>query len=83
MILEDHPRLAEESAGDLFDSTEIDEILTLRILTMTDEEKSQARATDPRAALILDRSEALSFDEIARMHGACAARTPSMTRSRT
>ena len=70
IILEDHPRLADESVGDLFDSTEIDEILTLRILTMTDQERSQARATDPRAAQILDRSEDLSFDEMARMHGA-------------
>jgi len=70
IILEDHPALADESAGALFDSTEIDEILTLRILTMTEDEKSQARATDPRAAQIIDRSEGLSEQEMARMHGA-------------
>jgi hypothetical protein len=70
IILEDHPSLAEESAGALFDSTEIDEILTLRILTMTEEEKAEARATDPRAAQIIDRSEGLSDDEMARLHGA-------------
>jgi len=70
IILEDHPALAVQSPGALFDSTEIDEILTLRILTMTEEEKSEARATDPRAAQILDRSESLSLDEMARMHGA-------------
>jgi len=70
IILEDHPSLADESAGALFDSTEIDEILTLRILTMTEQEKSEARATDPRAAQILDRSESLSTDEMARLHGA-------------
>jgi hypothetical protein len=69
IILEDNPSLAQESAGALFDSTEIDEILTLRILTMTEEEKSQARATDPRAAQIIDRSESLSQDEMARLHG--------------
>jgi hypothetical protein len=68
--LEDHPSLATESAGALFDSTEIDEILTLRILTMTEDEKSQARATDPRAAEIIDRSESLSVQEMARLHGA-------------
>ena len=50
IILYDHPEVAPESAGALFDSTEIDEILTLRVMTMTDEEKAEARATDPRAA---------------------------------
>jgi hypothetical protein len=70
IILEDHPALADESAGALFDSTEIDEILTLRILTMTEQEKSQARATDPRAAEIIDRSENLSVEEMTRLHGA-------------
>jgi hypothetical protein len=42
IILYDYPRLAPESPGDLFDATEIDEILTLRILTLTDEEKIAA-----------------------------------------
>ncbi|MBV8456498.1 MAG: hypothetical protein JO122_07770, partial [Acetobacteraceae bacterium] len=36
IILYDFPQIAAESAGDLFDSTEIDEILSLRILTMTE-----------------------------------------------
>jgi len=69
IILEDHPTLAAQSPGSLFDSTEIDEILTLRILTMTDEEKAEARATDPRAADILDRTERLSAQDMARLHG--------------
>ena len=55
IILYDHPEIAAESAGALFDSTEIDEILTLRVMTMTDAEKDEARATDPRAAEIIDR----------------------------
>ena len=50
IILYDHPEIAEQSEGALYDSTEIDEILTLRVMTMTDEEKAQARATDPLAA---------------------------------
>jgi hypothetical protein len=69
IILQDHPQVAEESAGGLFDSTEIDEILTLRILTMTEDEKAEARATDPRAAQIIDRSENLSEAVLSRMHG--------------
>nr|MBA2519429.1 hypothetical protein [Chloroflexia bacterium] len=55
IILYDYPVIAAESAGDLFDATEIDEILTLRTMTLTDDEKRQARATDQRAAAIIDR----------------------------
>ena len=60
IILYDHPEIAEQSEGALYDSTEIDEILTLRVMTMTDEEKAQARATDPLAAQIIDRCDAMS-----------------------
>ncbi len=70
IILYDHPQIAPESAGDLFDGTEIDEILALRILTMTDEEKREARESDERARQILDRTEALEPEHWARLHGA-------------
>ena len=73
IILEDHPTLAAQSPGSLFDSTEIDEILTLRILTMTEQEKAEARATDARAGEIIDRSERLSAQELAGLHGAMYA----------
>ncbi|WP_072804706.1 hypothetical protein [Rhodococcoides yunnanense] len=69
IILYDYPEIAEESDGALFDSTEIDEILTLRIMALTDEEKAQARATDPRAAEIIDRCDALSAEDMADLHG--------------
>jgi len=69
IILYDHPEIAEQSGGALFDSTEIDEILTLRVMTMTDEEKAQARATDPRAAQIIDRCDALSPEALLNLHG--------------
>jgi hypothetical protein len=70
VILPDHPEIAPESAGDLFDATEIDEILTLRTMALTDEEKAQARATDPRAAALLDRVDGLPPEMLERMHGA-------------
>jgi hypothetical protein len=70
VILYDHPRIAPESAGELFDSTEIDEILTLRTLALTDDEKREARATDPRAAALLDRLDDLPPEMLERMHGA-------------
>lgn len=69
IILEDHPRVASESPMDLFDSTEIDEILTLRILTLSDEEKAELRQGDERGRRLLERAEALSADQLMRMHG--------------
>jgi len=69
IILGDHPRIAPESGGDLFDATEIDEILTLRVMTMTDDEKAHARGTDPRAAAIVSRCDAMSAGDLARLHG--------------
>jgi hypothetical protein len=69
IILEDHPRIAPESPGDLFDGGEIDQMLVLNILSLTDEEKTEMRASDPRAAEILDRTEALTPEEIMRLHG--------------
>jgi hydrogenase maturation protease len=74
IILEDHAQIAPESPGDLCDATEIDEILTLRILTLTDAEKAEARATDPRARAILDRAEALGPDALLSLHGALRAK---------
>ena len=69
IILEDHPQVAPESSGDLFDATEIDEILSLRILTLTDDEKAEMRAADTRARALLDRTESLTGDDLMRMHG--------------
>ncbi|MET0703895.1 MAG: hypothetical protein ABWY93_29980 [Mycobacterium sp.] len=69
IILYDHPEIAEQSDGALYDSTEIDEILTLRVMTMTDEEKAQARATDPLAAELIDRCDAMSPESMQRLHG--------------
>jgi len=69
IILYDHPEIAEQSKGALYDSTEIDEILTLRIMTMTDEEKAQARATDPLAAQIIDRCDTMSPEAMLDLHG--------------
>jgi hypothetical protein len=69
IILYDHPEVAPESDGPLYDATEIDEILALRVLTLTDEEKAEARATDPRAAAIVDRIEAMDPEVWGRLHG--------------
>src|SRR6185503_4390183 len=69
IILYDYPRIAPESPGDLFDGCEIDEILTLRILTLTEAEKREIAAADPRSRALLERTEALTAEELALLHG--------------
>jgi len=76
IILYDHPQIAPESPGDLHDATEIDEILSLRTLTLSDEEKREVRGTDPRAAAILDRVDAMPPEVLERLHGAVRALRP-------
>ncbi len=70
ILLYDHPQVAPESPGDLHDAAEIDEILSLRTLTLTEAEKQEARATDPRAAAIIDRVGAMPPEIMSRLHGA-------------
>jgi hypothetical protein len=69
IILPDHPRIAPESPGDLYDAAEIDEILSLRTMLLTDAEKREARGTDARAARILDRVETMPREVLAGLHG--------------
>jgi hypothetical protein len=77
IILYDHPELAPESPGELYDGTEIDEILTLRTLALSDEEKRAARATDPRAAALIDRVEAMDAPAMERLHGTIRSLRPA------
>jgi hypothetical protein len=81
IILYDYPEVAPESPGDLFDATEIDELLSLRTLTLTDEEKREARATDPRSAAIVDRVESMPPEMLARLHGAVRSLRPARSGS--
>jgi hydrogenase maturation protease len=69
IILYDHPQVAPESPGNFFDGTEIDEMLTLRILTLTDEEKREMLAVDARAGELLARTEALAREQMLGLHG--------------
>ncbi|HEY2669623.1 MAG TPA: hypothetical protein VGJ07_04530 [Rugosimonospora sp.] len=69
VILPDYPQVAPESPGDLFDATEIDQLLTLNILTLSDDERREMRDSDPRAREILDRCAALTPAQLMRLHG--------------
>jgi hypothetical protein len=76
IILYDYPKIAPESPGDLFDAAEIDEILTLRIMSMTDEEKREMRQVDEQARRILERTETLPEEDLLKMHGAVRSLRP-------
>lgn len=69
IILYDYPQVAPESPGDLFDATEIDELLTLTLLALTDEERQEVRESDPRGREILERTESLTPEQVRRLHG--------------
>jgi hypothetical protein len=77
IILYDYPQVAPESPGDLHDAAEIDEILSLRTLTLTDEEKREARATDARAREIVDRVGAMPPEVMEKLHGAVRSLRPA------
>ncbi len=76
IILYDYPQIAPESAGDLCDGAEIDEILLLRILTLTEEEKREMRSADDRARQILERTEQLSPEQLMKLHGVVRSLRP-------
>jgi hydrogenase maturation protease len=69
IILYDYPQIAPESAGDLFDGTEIDEILSLRIMTLTDDEKREMSQSDERARQMLERTESMPVEHLMKLHG--------------
>ncbi|MFG2226614.1 hypothetical protein [Streptomyces sp. NPDC048644] len=73
IILEDHPQIAPESPGTLYDATEIDEILALRTAALTDQEKREARGTDDRAAAVIDLADSMPPEVLERLHGAVRA----------
>ncbi|MBN6051664.1 hypothetical protein JYK22_06925, partial [Nonomuraea sp. RK-328] len=69
IILYDHPRISPESPGDLFDATEIDQLLTLSVLALSEEEKREIREGDPRGREILERCDGLTSEQLMRLHG--------------
>ncbi|MER5413250.1 hypothetical protein [Streptomyces virginiae] len=73
IILEDHPAIAPESVGAMYDATEIDEILALRTAALTEQEKREARGTDARAAAVIDLAESMPPEVLERLHGAVRA----------
>lgn len=77
IILYDYPQIAPESPGALFDGTEIDEILALRILTLTDDEKREMRNADDRSREILERTETMPMEHFMKLHGVLRGLRPA------
>jgi hydrogenase maturation protease len=77
IILYDYPQIAPESPGNLFDGTEIDEILALRILTLTEDEKHEMRQADERSRQILERTESMPAEHFMKLHGVLRGLRPA------
>jgi hydrogenase maturation protease len=78
IILYDYPQISPESAGDFYDATEMDEMLTLRVMTLTDEEKNQVRHGDAHARMLLERTEQSAREQLPRTHGAIRSLRPAV-----
>jgi len=77
ILLYDYPQVAPESAGDFFDGTEMDEMLTLRVMTLTDGEKDEMRSADERVRALLQRTEESAREQLMRTHGTIRHLRPS------
>lgn len=80
IVLYDYPQIAPESTGDFYDATEIDEMLTLRVMTLSDDEKNEMRLADDRVRALLERTEQSAREQLTRTHG--IMRSPRPTSSR-
>jgi len=76
IILYDYPQIAPESPGDFFDATEMDEMLSLRILTLTEEEKQQVRNAGEHTRALLERTETLPPEQLLKVHGVIRGMRP-------
>jgi hydrogenase maturation protease len=76
IVLYDYPQIAPESATDFYDATEMDEMLTLRIMTLTADEKNEMRHADDRVRGLLRRTEQSAREQLMRTHGVIRGMSP-------
>jgi hypothetical protein len=74
IMLPDHPQLAPESRGSLFDSTEIEEALLLHVMALSDDERAQA--TDPAVKAMIERAARTTPAELMALHGRTTMHEP-------
>ena len=76
IVLPDHPQIAPESRGNLFDNTEIEEALVLHVQALSDEERAQLEHQDPAVREMIERARAVTPEELLRLHGRVEVRDP-------
>lgn len=76
IVLPDHPSLAPESLGNLFDSTEIEEALLLHVQALSDAERAEIERQDPRVKEMVERAAAATPDEVLALHGRLTLEPP-------
>lgn len=76
IVLPDHPRIAPESRGNLFDNTEIEEALVLHVQALSDEERADIEHQDPAVREMLDRALTVTPEELLKLHGRVEVRDP-------
>ena len=77
ILLYDYPQIAPESAHNFYDSTEMDEMLTLRVMTLTDDEKNEIRSSADHVRELLERTEQTAREQLERTHGAIRSLRPA------
>jgi hypothetical protein len=76
IVLPDHPQIAPESRGNLFDNTEIEEALVLHVQVLSDEERAEIERSDPAVREMIERASAVTSEDLLRLHGRVELRDP-------
>ena len=69
IMLPEHPEIAPESVNDFFDGTEIEEALVLHIQALSDQEREEIAAQDPKVREMLARADATTPQQLMDLHG--------------
>jgi hypothetical protein len=76
IMLPDHPEIAPESVNDFFDGTEIEEALVLHIQALSDQEREEIAAQDPKVREMLARADATTPQQLMDLHGRVRLQDP-------
>jgi hypothetical protein len=76
IVLPDHPQIAPESRGNLFDNTEIEEALVLHVQALSDGERAELEHQDPAVKEMIERAGSVTPDELLKLHGRVEVRDP-------
>ena len=76
IVLPDHPQIAPESRGNLFDNTEIEEALVLHVQALSDAERAEIERQDPAVREMVERAGAVTQEELLRLHGRMTLEPP-------